>query len=160
MQYLEARVRQLEGQRETEWTPQAAASSNSPYGASHATSTVSTGSSERPKRQGPPDWTVLRELGTHVIDEDGFSRYMGPSAGVGFSAKILQEILTDNQPAEPDYYCLFSIDDFMRARRLESADTLLWEVVPTNLPNRQAANEVSLSPMRMIEKDLMSVVGA
>ena len=103
---------------------------------------MSPSSSDHPKKRGLPDWTVLRELGTHVIDEDGFSRYMGPSSGVGFSAKVLQEVLDDDQPPDPDFYSLFSLDDFAKGKDLEDADYLLWQVVPTNLPDRDAANRV------------------
>ena len=99
-------------------------------------------SNDHPKRQILPEWTVLRELGTHVIDEDGFSRYMGPSSGLGFSAMVLQAILDNNQPPDPEFYRLFSVDDFARGRALQQADTLLWQVVPTNLPPRDVAEKV------------------
>jgi hypothetical protein len=67
---------------------------------------------------------------------------MGPSSGVGFAAKVLQEVLQDEQPQDPDFYYLFSLDDFQRSRALEEADTLLWQVTPTNLPPRQLADKV------------------
>ena len=142
MQYLEARIRLLEGQRETEWSTQVSSSRHSPYGESYLRSGGSVSSNDHPKKQSLPDWSVLRELGTHVLDEDGFSRYMGPSSGLGFSAKVLQEILDEDQPADPEFYSLFSLDDFSRSRALEAADSLLWEVVPTNLPDRDQANKV------------------
>lgn len=77
-----------------------------------------------------------------MVDEDGFQRYMGPSSGVGLAATVLQEILGDDQPPDPEYYCLFSLDDFARSRALEAADSMLWSVVPTNLPGRAAAEKV------------------
>ena len=67
---------------------------------------------------------------------------MGPSSGIGFAAKVLQTILQDEEPADPEFYCLFSLDDFQRSRALEEADSLLWEVVPTNLPPRDVADKV------------------
>ena len=159
MQYLESRIRQLEGQRESEWSPQASSSRHSPYGESHLRSTGSVSSNDHPKRQNLPDWTILRELGTHVIDEDGFSRYMGPSSGVGFSAKVLQEILDDDQPADPDFYSLFSLDDFSRSRALEAADSLLWEIVPTNLPHREVADKVRSDFPPNFYRNLLIMVG-
>lgn len=77
-----------------------------------------------------------------MIDEDGFSRYMGPSSGVGFSAKVLQEVLDEDQPTDPEFYSLFSLDDFTRCRALQQADHLLWEVVPTSLPPRHEVEKV------------------
>ncbi|KAF2484144.1 fungal-specific transcription factor domain-containing protein [Neohortaea acidophila] len=144
VQYLEERIRQLEGQRDSAWSPQASDSRNSPYGKARLQSIDSSSQSPggHPKKRSLPDWTVLKELGTHVIDEDGFTRYMGPSSGVGFAARILQEIMDDDQPADQDYYSLFSIDDFSRARALAATDQLLWEVVPTNLPPREAVDKV------------------
>lgn len=105
-------------------------------------STTSSDQPGHPKKRSLPDWSVLRELGTHVVDEDGFTRYMGPSSGVGFAAKVLQEILDNDQPPDPEFYCLFSLDDFARSRALEAADYLLWEIVPTNLPPREIADKV------------------
>ena len=142
MHYLEERVRKLEGERDSSWSPQASDSKNSPYGEAHQKSNDSLSSDEHPKKRNLPDWTVLKELGTQVIDEDGYTRYMGPSSGVGFSAKILEEILGEDQPQDSDYYCLFSQDDFSRSRSLEGADHLLWEVKPTNLPDKEAADKV------------------
>ena len=63
---------------------------------------------------GLPDFLTLRELGTHVTDEDGFSRYMGPSSGVAFTAKVLEELLGDDQPSDTDFYSLFNLDDLTR----------------------------------------------
>lgn len=77
-----------------------------------------------------------------MIDEDGFTRYMGPSSGVGFAAKVLQEILDDDQPTDKDYYNLFSLDDLSRSRSLAASDLLLWEVVPTDLPRKEVAKKV------------------
>ena len=67
---------------------------------------------------------------------------MGPSSGIGFAVKVLQEVLQDEQPQDPDFYYLFSLDDFQRSRALEEADSLLWEVTPTNLPPRHVADKV------------------
>lgn len=50
---------------------------------------------------------------------------MGPSSGIGFAAKVLQEVLQDEQPQDPDFYYLFSLDDFARSRALENADGML-----------------------------------
>lgn len=127
-------------------------SRNSPYGKARLQSTDSASQSPsgHPKKRSLPDWTVLKELGTHVIDEDGFTRYMGPSSGVAFAARILQEIMDDDQPADQDYYSLFSIDDFSRARALAATDHLLWEVVPTNLPPREAVDKVCAVTIHLI----------
>ena len=67
---------------------------------------------------------------------------MGPSSGVGFAAKVLQNILQEHEPEDPDFYHLFSLDDFQRSRALEEADSLLWELIPTNLPPRDVADKV------------------
>lgn len=96
VQYLEDRVRQLEGKVESEKSPeeQLPQGGDGPRDPSQAgTHTDSPeGASKRPNK---PDLTVLQELGTHVIDEDGFSRYMGPSSGIGFSAQVLQEVVDE-----------------------------------------------------------------
>lgn len=70
---------------------------------------------------------------------------MGPSSGIGFAAKVLQEVLQDDQPADPDFYYLFSLDDFQRSKALDESDSLLWEINPTELPPRQTADKVSKS---------------
>lgn len=67
---------------------------------------------------------------------------MGPSSGIGFAAKVLQEILQEEQPQDPDFYYLFSLDDFARSRELEDADSMLWEINPTSLPPRELADKV------------------
>lgn len=125
-------MRQLEGQKDTEWSPQASSSRHSPYGEQHAAgSTSSNADDDKPKRKGLPDWTVLRELGTHVVDEDGFTRYMGPSSGVSLAARCLQTILDDDdQPQDPEFYCLFSLEDFARNRALAAADVELFTLQP------------------------------
>lgn len=69
---------------------------------------------------------------------------MGPSSGIGFAAKVLQEVLQDEQPQDPDFYYLFSLDDFARSRELEDADGMLWEINPTNLPPRELADKVGI----------------
>lgn len=78
----------------------------------------------------------------HVQDEDGFSRYMGPSSGVGFSAMALDEILGKEAPSNPDFNGLFTVDDFTRGRALEQADHMLWQLVPTDLPDRAEADRI------------------
>lgn len=67
---------------------------------------------------------------------------MGPSSGVGFAAKILQTVLDDDQPPDPDFYYLFTLNDFRQSRALEAADALLWEINPTNLPPRAVTDKV------------------
>ena len=67
---------------------------------------------------------------------------MGPSSGVGFAAKILQAVLDDDQPGDPDFYYLFSLNDFQQSRALDEADALLWQIVPTNLPPRDLTDKV------------------
>lgn len=67
---------------------------------------------------------------------------MGPSSGVGFSAMALREILGGVQPAEPYFNGLFTVDDFNRARALEQADHVLFDLVPTELPDRQEADRI------------------
>ena len=39
---------------------------------------------------------------------------MGPSSGVAFTAKVLEEILGDDQPSDTDFYSLFNLDDLVR----------------------------------------------
>ncbi|KAI6799390.1 hypothetical protein KC363_g1279 [Hortaea werneckii] len=91
---------------------------------------------------GLPDFLTLRELGTHVTDEDGFSRYMGPSSGVAFTAKVLEEMLGDDQPSDTDFYSLFNLDDLTRGQHLADADAMLWQIQPDPLPERAEADRV------------------
>lgn len=135
-------MRQLEQGQENEWSPRAS-SSHSPFGdTAIQKASQSPASSNTFKPNGVPDWTVLKELGMHVVDEDGFSRYMGPSSGVGFSVMALEEILGKEAPARPDFNGLFTIDDFTRGKALEQADYILWELVPTDLPERAEADRI------------------
>lgn len=78
----------------------------------------------------------------YVMDEDGFSRYMGPSSGVGFSVMALEEILGQNAPTNPDFNGLFTVDDFTRGKALEQADYILCELAPTDLPERAEADRL------------------
>lgn len=68
---------------------------------------------------------------------------MGPSSGVGFTARVLHEVLDeDDQPTDREFYSLFNLDDFTRSQMLAEADTLLWQVTPTNLPERPETDRV------------------
>lgn len=142
VQYLEARVRQLEGQQENSWQ-KGPSSKDSPY-AEETLRKIGSPANGQPSRSfhGLPDFLTLRELGTHVTDEDGFSRYMGPSSGVAFTAKVLEEVLQDDQPSDTDFYSLFNLDDLTRGRLLADADSMLWQVQPSQLPNRNEADRV------------------
>lgn len=68
---------------------------------------------------------------------------MGPSSGIGFATRVIQDILDDEQPTDENFYPIFSLDDFARNRLLADADSLLWEIAPTNLPPREVADKVN-----------------
>lgn len=55
---------------------------------------------------------------------------------------VLHEMLGDDQPRRPAFNGLFTVDDFTRGQALEQADHVLWELVPTDLPDRDEANRV------------------
>ena len=78
----------------------------------------------------------------HVVDEDGLSRYMGPSSGADFSIMVLHAVLGRGELREPDWKGLFTVDDFTRGKALEQADYILWELVPTDLPERAEADRI------------------
>lgn len=89
---------------------------------------------------------------------------MGPSSGVAFTAKVLEEILGDDQPSDTDFYSLFNLDDLTRGmsifgghvivveltdvvllgQHLADADAMLWQIQPDPLPERAEADRVSL----------------
>ncbi|KAI7578211.1 hypothetical protein KC343_g21452, partial [Hortaea werneckii] len=143
VQYLEARVRQLEGEHENSWSSRGVSSRDSPYGEDTLRRMGSPANGTKNRSfHGLPDFLTLRELGTHVTDEDGFSRYMGPSSGVAFTAKVLEEILGDDQPSDTDFYSLFNLDDLTRGQHLADADAMLWQIQPDPLPERAEADRV------------------
>ncbi|KAF2723952.1 hypothetical protein K431DRAFT_292248 [Polychaeton citri CBS 116435] len=146
VQYLEARIRQLEDQQQTgRSSPREAAPAarRSPYGdrTPYAASSSIAGSSTTSNNP-IKDWTALRELGSHVIDEDGFSHYLGPSSGVGFASYVLHDLMTEEQQNDPRLNTLFTLDDFNRNRTLENMDQLLWSVNPIALPDRRETDFV------------------
>ncbi|KAI6793590.1 hypothetical protein KC332_g16796, partial [Hortaea werneckii] len=143
VQYLEARVRQLEGEHENSWSSRGVSSRDSPYGEDTLRRMGSPANGTKNRSfHGLPDFLTLRELGSHVTDEDGFSRYMGPSSGVAFTAKVLEEILGDDQPSDTDFYSLFNLDDLTRGQHLADADAMLWQIQPDPLPERAEADRV------------------
>ncbi|GAB7358464.1 hypothetical protein MBLNU230_g2528t1 [Neophaeotheca triangularis] len=142
VQYLEDRVRQLEGKVEEKPSPSETPLSGAGPRDSFQQGKTADSPEASAKRPNKPDLTVLQELGTHVIDEDGLSRYMGPSSGIGFSAQVLQEVVDEDQQEDPAYYALFSLDDFSRGNALEQSDHLLWSVSPTNLPDRASIDPI------------------
>jgi hypothetical protein len=77
---------------------------------------------------------------------------MGPSSGVGFAAKVLQTVLDEDQPGDPDFYYLFSLNDFQQSRALEEADTLLWSIIPTHLPPRDVTDKVWINHDHQMSK--------
>lgn len=91
---------------------------------------------------GLPDWTTLRELGSHVVDEEGYSHYMGPSSGIGFVAMVIHELLPDDALEDADFHSLFALDGSTRRKWLADSDTLLWQGRPEKLPDRNEANRV------------------
>lgn len=143
VQYLEARVRQLEGEKDNEWgSRKRSQSDESPYTDASVRKVGSSAVGSTSSPHGLPDWTTLRELGSHVVDEEGYSRYMGPSSGVGFVAMVIQEILPDDTPEDADFHSLFALDDSTRHKWLADSDMLLWQVRPENLPVRNEANRI------------------
>ncbi|KAK4508058.1 hypothetical protein PRZ48_001795 [Zasmidium cellare] len=54
----------------------------------------------------------------------------------------LDEILGKDAPSNPDFNGLFTVDDFTRGKALEQADSILWELVPTDLPERPEADRL------------------
>jgi len=89
-----------------------------------------------------PDWTTLRELGSHVFDEEGYSHYMGPSSGIGFVAMVIHELLPDDALEDADFHSLFALDGSTRRKWLADSDTLLWQGRLEKLPDRNEANRV------------------
>lgn len=67
---------------------------------------------------------------------------MGPSSGVGFTAMVMQEVVDQDQPTDEEFYSLFSLDDFTRGKLLADADVLLWQLMPTHLPNKEETNRI------------------
>jgi len=116
--------------------------SDSPYTDASVRKAGSSAVGSTSSSHGPPDWTTLRELGSHVVDEDGLSRYMGPSSGVGFVAMVMQELFQNDVPEDSDFHGLFALDDSTRQKWLADADVLLWQVRPEKLPDRNEANRV------------------
>ncbi|KAF2763607.1 hypothetical protein EJ03DRAFT_68530 [Teratosphaeria nubilosa] len=138
VQYLEARVRELEGQRDS-----ALPSNSGTTPSEQSQANTPRPQTTNPPNQGIPDWTTLKELGTHVRDEEGFDRYMGASSGIAFTAKVMQAIYAGSQqPADKDFFGLFDLNDSTRARWLAESDVLLWQACPTELPNRQEAERI------------------
>lgn len=136
-------MRQLEGEKVSDWGSRKRSSvSDSPYTDASVRKAGSSAVGSTSSSHGPPDWTTLRELGSHVVDEDGLSRYMGPSSGVGFVAMVMQELFQNDVPEDSDFHGLFALDDSTRQKWLADADVLLWQVRPEKLPDRNEANRV------------------
>jgi hypothetical protein len=114
-------VRELEGQRDSE-------SSDKTLSSGPSQSHLASPSNAEPQQPQPPDWTTLKELGTYVRDDDGYTLYMGASSGVAFTAKVMHDVYGNEQPPDNSFFRIFAIDDTTSGKWLAESDQLLWQV--------------------------------